>query len=538
MNENPIDVCIIEPDPQQREELLRKLVGESIGVIEAADGEGSLEWVRRHHPRVLVSALRIPGLNGICLCRQIRKDPSLDGTYVIIVTSCEGRQTRHDALNAGADDILSKPCDYDELLARIRNGLRISRLQERLRTAALKDGLTGLWNHTQFRHLLDNEFARTRRYGGVVSLVMLDLDHFKAVNDTYGHEVGNRVLQATARHLEQMVRDADTVARYGGEEFAVVCPHTSFDEAESLAERIRQTLPAQVRTPECPQLHVTATLGVVSSDNAGVSSVAELIDQADQALYSGKSQGRNRVTRSDRIPRQPAGTVVQAGEVERLRKQVLALGMQAKELCLQSVWSLVQALEARDRFTAWQSRNVTFYVDSLAEAAGWPEGLRAVTANAAMLHNLGKIGVPDRILQKPGALAPNEARVLRQVPLVTCRILEPLRIFETEILVIRHLRERYDGNGYPQGLAGTVIPLGSRLLAVAEAFDAMTSDRAYRRRRSIDEAVAEIQSQAGEQFDPQFAELLSRVAREQREAWQARIDQTLSDGRTQSLLVG
>jgi diguanylate cyclase (GGDEF)-like protein len=480
----------------------------------------------------------MPGLSGLDVCRQIRNDAALDGTYVIIVTTFHNRKTRHEVLNAGADDILHRPYDFAELMARLRNGLRVSHLQERLRRAALTDGLTGLWNHSQLRSLLDREFGRTRRYGGTVSLVMLDLDHFKAVNDTYGHEVGNRVLQATARHLERMVRDTDTVARYGGEEFAIICPHTRLDEAEHLAERICQALPHQVRVPECPQLQVTATLGVVCSDGAQVSSVTDLINQADLALYHGKGQGRNRVVRSDHVPSQPAGAGIQAGEVDRLRKQVLTLSMQAKELCLQSVWSLVQALEARDRFTAWQSRNVTFYTSALVEAAGWPEGLRQAAANAAMLHNLGKIGVPDRILQKPDKLTPEEAAILRQVPLITCKILEPLRIFETEVLIIRHLRERYDGTGYPHGLRGHVIPLGARMLAVTEAFDAMTSDRAYRRRHSTDDAITEILAQAGKQFDPEFANLLKNVVQVQHAQWQARIDQTLAEGQTQSLLIG
>jgi len=537
MDDQPVDVCIVEHDTAQRAELLQRLLAEQFSVVEAEEGRLGLEQVRRHRPRVVIAALQLPGLGGLELCRQVREDPAVDGTYFIVVTACDARATRHQVLSTGADELLTQPYDFAELLARLRNGLRISHLQERLRRAALTDGLTGLWNHTQLRHLLDREFARTRRYGGIASLVMLDLDHFKAVNDTYGHEIGNRVLQATARHLERTVRDTDTVARYGGEEFVVICPHTGLDEAAHLAERIRQALPQHVRLPECPHLHVTATLGVVSSDDPQVSSVTDLINQADQALYCGKGQGRNRVARSDRLPDLAPASGVQAGEVERLRKQVLALSMQAKELCLQSVWSLVQALEARDRFTAWQSRNVTFYVSRLVEAAGWPEGLRLATANAAMLHNLGKIGVPDAVLQKPAALTSAEALVLRQVPQVTCKILEPLRIFETEILIIRHLRERWDGTGYPYGLAKTTIPLGSRLLAVAEAFDALTNDRAYRRRRSIDDALAEIQAEAGRQFDPQFAELLKTVVTAERAEWQARIDQTLAEGRAQSLLV-
>ena len=528
MNDSPIDVCIIEDDADQRGLIVRRLLNERVSVLEAENGEEGLEQIRRHHPRVVITDLFMPKLDGLEVCRQVLANSSLDDTYLIVVTSCEESDPRHSLLNAGADDYITKPFDFEELLARLRNGLRISHLYERLRKAALTDGLTGLWNHSHLRDLLDMEFARTRRYGGEVALLMLDLDHFKAVNDTHGHEIGNSVLKATARHLERMVRDTDIVARYGGEEFAIVCPHTNLEDAEHLAERIRRTLPEDVRISECPQLHVTVTVGVVCSTEPDVSSIVDLINLADQALYCGKEQGRNRVVRSDETVGQPAGTNVQIGEVERLRKQVVALSMQAKELCLQSIWSLVQALEARDPFTASQSRNVTFYITCLVQAAGWPEALRVAAANAAMLHNLGKIGVPDKILQKPDVLTADEVAALRTVSLITCKILEPLRIFETETLIIRHLRERYDGSGHPWGLVGTNIPLGSRMLAVAEAFDAMTSDRAYRGRRTIDAALAEIQTQANTQFDPQFAELLVRVVEQQREQWQDHIDQTLA----------
>lgn len=524
-----VDVCLIENDAPQRVALLDLFVREGVSVVEAADGAEGLEQIRRHHPRVVVCGFHTRHLNGLEICQAIRADNSLDGTYVIILTACDTRETKHNVLNAGADDFLAKPPDEEELLARLRNGLRVSSLQERLRRAALTDGLTGLWNHTQFRHLLDLEFSRTRRYGGVVSLLMLDLDHFKAVNDTYGHETGNRVLQATARHLVASLRDIDIVARYGGEEFAVICPQTDALDAENLAERIRVEFPTAVRNPEHPQLRVTASVGVVASTHPNVVSVRDMINLADQALYVGKREGRNRVIRADQMADAANLSELQIDEVDRLRKQVIALSMQAKELCLQSVWSLVQALEARDRYTASHSRNVTFYTNRLIEAAGWPEALRNATANAAMLHDLGKIGVPDELLQKRQRLEENEAQLLRQVPLITCKILEPLRIFETETLIIRHLRERYDGTGYPHGLAGTHIPIGSRMLAVSEAFDAMTSARAYRANRTIDDAVAEIRSEAGNQFDPHFAELLETVVEEQREEWQTRIDRTLAE---------
>ncbi len=528
MRTDPIDVCIVEDDDAQRALLVRRMVGEHLSVVEAPDGETALVQIRTHRPRVVICDMLLPGMNALEVCRQVRADTSLDGTYIVVVTACTDREWKTQALDIGADDYLLKPYDAEELAARVRNGLRISRLQERLRHAALTDGLTGLCNHAEFREHLGREFARTRRYGGVVSLLMLDLDHFKAVNDTFGHEAGNKVLQGVASQLVSLVRDTDLVARYGGEEFVVVCPETGLDDATRLAQRMRDAMAMLVHLPDHPQLRVTVSIGVSATSDPAVQSACDLINRADHALYLGKRGGRNQVVRSDTTvePVGDYGTAV--SDVDRLQKQVFSLSMQSKELCLQSVWAFVQALEARDPCTAWHSRNTTFYATSLAKAAGWPEPLVTAVGNAAMLHDLGKIGVPDRILQSRTPLTEQDSAVLRQVPLITCKILEPLRVFETETVIIHHLRERFDGTGYPFGMVGTNIPIGARLLAVAETFDALTSHRPHRPGRTIDEAVEIIKSEAGDHFDPQFTELLARVVALQRDSWTLRVRRTLA----------
>ena len=523
MRPDPVDVCIIEDDADQRALLFRRMLEHHFSAITAEDAEAGLAQIRHHRPRVIICDMLLPGTSATELCRQIRADAALDATYVIVLTGCRDRDVKNEALTAGVDNYLIKPYDVDELIARVRNGLRISHLQERLRRAALTDALTGLWNHAQFRELLEREFARTRRYGGVCSLLMVDLDHFNAVNDTYGHETGNLVLQSTACHLLRLVRDTDIVARYGGEEFAVICPETTLEDAARLADRIRNTMREGVHVANFPQLIVTASIGVSATSDSRVSSIGDLINQADQALYVGKHRGRNLVIRSDEV-RSDAGVAdVEQGEIDRLRKQIFALNMQGKELCLQSVWALVQALEARDARTAWHSRNTTFYAQALAEAAGLPAALQSAVANAAMLHDLGKIGVPDSILQTPAPLSEAQSAVLRQVPLMTCKILEPLRVFDTEIAIIRHVRERYDGTGYPLGLLADAIPIGSRILAVAETFDALTSERPHRASVDLAGAAARIEGEAGRHFDPKIVALLKKVLRTQRRRWQTRI---------------
>lgn len=524
MTNASVDICVIENDPADFALLVSRLQKYDYSVVQARDGREGLQRIYQHQPKVVICAVCLPQMDGIEVCRRVRSDPTLDGVYFVLVASDPSAERKYHALNAGADEYLHKPYDLGELRARIRNGMRLHRLQTRLERAALTDGLTDLWNHTHFRHLLDREFARTRRYGGTMSLLMLDLDHFKAVNDTYGHEAGNHVLRLTARHLASAVRDTDFVARYGGEEFAVICPETGLEEAAQLAERLRDGLSRDVRLYNAPELMLCASVGVASTADPRVDSVSNLIDLCDQALYQSKRGGRNRVTRCDELPEPSAPHDRPRDELDRLRKEVYALSMRSKELCLQSIWALIQALDARDRYSAWHSRNVTQYAQWLAEAAGWPQWLRTATVNAAILHDLGKIGLPDKLLTKPRPLDAREMALLREVPAITCRILEPLRVFETEIVIIRHLREFYDGSGYPSGLAGKAIPIGSRMLAIAEAFDSISCNRAYRQGRSLEETVEEIRSAAGTQFDPEFTELLARAVDEQRERWQAQID--------------
>jgi diguanylate cyclase (GGDEF)-like protein len=524
LQQSLVDICVIEDDPAQLAALVERLRRWGYSVVEAPTGAEGLQQVYAHRPRVLICDVVLPDLNGIQVCRQVRADPTLDGTYIMLATAHDRKERKRMALNAGADEYLRKPYDLEEIKARIRNGLRFNRLQERLQHAASTDPLTGLWNHGQFRDLLDREFLRTRRYGNIISLLMVDIDHFKAVNDTYGHEVGNQILKLVARHLQRTVRETDIVARYGGEEFTVICPETNLDEAVRLAERVRKTLPQRVRSADHVQLVVRASIGVASSDDARVNSVTDLIGLCDQALYCSKHTGRNRVTGCDRPLDDPEGSSAGGDVIDRLRKEVVALSMRSKDLCLQSVWALIQALEARDGYSAWHSRNVMVYTNWLVAAADWSRPLRLATTNAAMLHDLGKIGVPDSLLMKPQSLDPEEAAILRRVPLITCKILEPLRVFETEILIIRHLRERFDGSGYPDGLKGENIPIGSRLLAVAEAFDSVTCNRAHRPGRSLDEALEMFREETGHQFDARFVELLDRDVAVQRDRWQKQID--------------
>ncbi len=502
------DVCIVDDDPNDAKLIRRILENAGYSCVIASDGESGWELIRKHHPKVVVCDWIMPGINGLDLAQKMRADPILASTYFLMVTGVTDEISHAKALTSSVDDVISKPVDHSLLLARVRVGQRLWDTTEQLRKAAITDGLTGLYNHDYLTTIIDREFNRVRRYGGQLALIMLDLDFFKAVNDTYGHLTGNKTLIEVARILGQSVRDIDTVGRFGGEEFAIVAPETPLSDATTVSQRIRLAIADTICLPELHGHQITASLGVATMDDVTVRSAADLIDRADRALYAAKREGRNRVVSSAEMSSTESFVGLESQEVEALRKRVAVMSVQAKEIYMQSVASLVQALEEKDPFTARHAINVAFYCEKLASVMGCNEALTQSVRNAGLLHDVGKVGIPDRILMKPAGLSEVEAVVIQQVPEISVRILDHLRILDSEIMFIRHQREFYDGSGYPSGLVGDQIPIGSRILLVANAFDAMTTDRVYRACRSIDDALAELKLASGKQFDSRVVDAL------------------------------
>jgi two-component system cell cycle response regulator len=265
------------------------------------DGLAALDFLREAAiPALALLDWVMPGINGIDICREIRKETNRAYTYVILVTGRGGRNQMVDGLNSGADDYLIKPVDPDELHARSNTGRRILELQEQLLATqrllheqATRDSLTELWNRATILETLQRELTRSRRENQPLAVIMADIDHFKQINDMHGHLVGDRVLRQTAQRLLAMLRTYDTVGRYGGEEFLVVLPGCGASEALTLAERLRECMEAEPIADNHQALRVTLSLGVSVRD--GQITGQELLQSADSALYEAKRTGRNRV---------------------------------------------------------------------------------------------------------------------------------------------------------------------------------------------------------------------------------------------------
>jgi diguanylate cyclase (GGDEF)-like protein/putative nucleotidyltransferase with HDIG domain len=346
---------------------------------------------------------------------------------------------------------------------------------------ALTDPLTGLGNHRHFHERLDHDVTEAEEKGTPMSVCILDIDNFKALNDSLGHPKGDLVLAQVAGRLRQ---DGEAF-RIGGDEFALLLPGRGEREALSIADGVIRRVGM---LEAAPGLAVRLSAGVVTYPQLGLDR-SEIVTVADRALYLAKEQGKGRVCAYHpdlaNLPR-----FAGLGEAP------------DRDARLRAAASLAHAVDARDAYVGRHSYVVAQLSARIAGLLGLDVEEIELVRLAGSLHDLGKLAIPEEILRKPGPLNESEQLVLRRHPQIGFRMLRSLGVEPVSTWVLHH-HERWDGRGYPHGLGGEDIPLGSRILFVADAYDAMTTDRIYQKHVAHEDAVAELERCAGTQFDPQ-----------------------------------
>jgi diguanylate cyclase (GGDEF)-like protein/putative nucleotidyltransferase with HDIG domain len=347
--------------------------------------------------------------------------------------------------------------------------------REDLARVSRSDPLTGCLNRRGFEERLAAEVSDSARHGHPFALILLDLDQFKFVNDSHGHAAGDDLLCWVVASTTAVLRPRDAFGRLGGDEFAIVMPGAGERDGVVLADRVRAAL--------APRISVTTGLACFPADGADRD---ELYQHADTELYASKHGAASRTA---------------PGRRELSWAAALAL-----------------AVDARMAVPEEHSSAVARYAASIGQELGWSGSELALLRMAAMLHDVGKVSVPDRILRKPGPLTAEEYEEIKRHPVAGADIVQRVEGLEPIVPWVRHSHEHFDGSGYPDGLSGETIPPASRILLVADAYDAMTSHRAYRRAMSPEDALAELRRNSGTQFDPSCVEAFERATSNEQQA--------------------
>ncbi len=382
--------------------------------------------------------------------------------------------------------------ELERMLRLLKNSRdEIKRKNKELEILATQDALTGCLNRRAFFESFESVWSESKTLGTPLACLMFDIDHFKSVNDTFGHNTGDDVLRVVSTVIRELYADRGLICRYGGEEFCVVLPQTDLAEAIVAAEETRVAI-TEIRLLDPAELRLSASIGV-SELRFDADNTQDLINQADACLYVAKREGRNRV-----IAYNLSMNTSEPAEAEVPRERI--------EIPYQAVTALVTALSYRDTNTAEHSRRVADLCTRAADGLFDPTEAY-VTEVAALLHDIGKIGVPDDILRKEGDLTPEEWEVMGRHDRIGKELIEIAFHCNALSEIASNHHAFFGGHGRDRSLPkGTDIPMGSRLLAIADGYDAMVSDRVYRKGRTHDEAIAELRRCAGTQFDPELVE--------------------------------
>ena len=374
-----------------------------------------------------------------------------------------------------------------------------SHLYEKVYMEARTDELTGLLNRKYFYEILEEEIEKNK-YGSL-GLVMVSVDDFKLYNQLYGAEEGDQALRQVAMVLQGCVGENGYVARYNGKEFAVILPQHDILAAKNIANNIRlqiMEINKQQSNPLYRQKVLTASAGICAIPYAA-SNMKQLMDNADMALYQAKRNGKNRVM----IYAVGEGTDTRAGQPESLTGYKEGIYSEYAS----TIYALTAAIDTKDHYTFSHSKNVAAYTTSFAQAYGLNKESAAIIQEAALLHDIGKIGIPEHILNKPGRLEPEEYEAMKEHVENSIGIIRHLPSLDYVIPAVIGHHERWDGKGYPRRIAGEDIPLAARILCIADSFDAMIARRSYKEPYPVEKALNIILEESGRQFDPKLGPL-------------------------------
>jgi len=470
-------VLVADDDGAIRDLLVLVLAEAGYDTLSAADGATAVALAVERRPDVALLDVMMPVMDGFEACRAIKDDPRTANIPVLLLTALAQTQQKVRGLDDGATDYITKPFENPELLARIRAALTEKTRRDTLATEALTDTLTGLTNRRGIEQQLDQLLAHASRSNETLSLLIFDADHFKKVNDTYGHDAGDSVLAALARRAQEAMRAQDVVGRLGGEEFVAVLPGASRSAAYTAAERLRAHIASHpVDIPGGP-IRVTVSVGVATKHPDVDTDRSNLMTAADNALYEAKRGGRDRVMHADGRPTAPL-SLPEPPEAAR---------------------ALIAALALVHAPTAAHCESVAQASWRIGSALQLPPAERAQVALAGLLHDVGKLALRPGASTHRGHPDRPDTAALRVEARAAADLLRRLPTLMPVVEPVAAQHEWWDGSGYPRGLRGEGIPLGARIIAVADAYDAISHASVDGTRNGVEAALRRA---AGGRLDP------------------------------------
>ncbi len=407
----------------------------------------------------------------------------------------------------------------------VASGVMNARLYARVQRQATTDGLTTLYNHRTGQEKLAEQLRVAERYQRNVSVVMIDVDHFKSINDNHGHPAGDAVLRAVASVIKNDCRDVDIPVRYGGEEFLLVLPEVNTEGAIVVAERIRRSLLAEVVHHDDIEISVTASMGIASFPEHAQSQQA-LLDLADKSLYLSKRLGRNQVHAANDLNQDNLIAIEQAEHAKSEKAPAtyqptnfvppsVPPGVEDKEELVPEVVEMVKALAStlysKSEYNKVHHLETARLSELLAKVMGLSQGQVEQIRVAGLLHDVGTLSIPQDLMQKDGIYTQEEKEIIKQHPILGAQLLRPIRALRDVCEILEHHHERWDGTGYPNGMSGEEIPLAARIIHIVESYHAMISDRPYRPAMSTERAIQALREGAGSQFDPFLVDIFIAV---------------------------
>lgn len=496
------------------EEFLKELNHQ---VISCKDGLKAWEVIQSENaPNLLILDWMMPGMNGVEICRKVRDLANESYTYILLLNSKSEQEDIDKGMEAGADDNIFKPFNENELKARLRVGTRIVRMNKYLlgmrndlRKQAIYDELTGLHNRRYMSEIFKNEFSRSLRHYTDLSCLLLDIDFFKRINDTFGHGFGDFVLQGFSACIKQNARKQDFSFRHGGEEFMILLPNTGIDGALRVAEKIRTTCENTTHEDGTNTTTVTVSIGIASINHHHPSDGKELIAFADKALYRAKAEGRNMAKVYGEGPSVQSVNVKSENgkDVNYLKENISSILEKTKKVSIESLELLVRGMYDPEHLA--HNKETKRYIELIGKKLLLPGSIIETIKRTSTLHDSFSILIDESMKRKGKELDPENH------PYAMVDIIESFELFNEERNVLTYHHEKYDGSGYPEGLSYNDIPVGAKIFAIADAIAAMLSERSHKKSMLPGKVIEELADNAGSQFDPMIVSLFLNIVEEE-----------------------